>query len=215
MEGNLTKYLLPAGLAFATNTSIEFNKKICEVLEKHTLGPVQPPAVKYTLLININPRENDGGLFAFREILYEIIKEYNPFVIAVCAPPGQQEWIDWAYAVGIDVLLFYVDTTSISSHRFSKILDRALRVFPKGNVGIIIENAEELYRLPEINGLPLITPRNDCFYLICAGNGGIVGDIFKNIFKEKHDRKKDFILKFKYTLFKLRRSLRVVQKFEE
>ncbi len=87
----------------------------------------------------------DRGIFKIHPFIRLISKNFRTFIGAIASPPDKHEWIDWTYAIGVDLIWYeincfdekYFNSSFPNSTNYNKILDSLLysvSVFPKGCV---------------------------------------------------------------------------------
>lgn len=158
----------------------------------------------FVILININFDAEDGGLFSLSETLKEIVRKGNFFIVGICAFPRNPDWVDWLYAVGFDGVIFYYEKGKIENHIARACLQRALKIFPDKNVGVIGEGGIEDLALSEFIETSL-GEEIYYFFLPVEGKKGMLYSLFR--LNEKGE--KGLSWKLKKYFYKMRRSLRV------
>ena len=96
------------------------------------------------LLAELFSESEDRGIFNLQPYLRSISKNFKAIVGVYVSPPAKPEWIEWAYAVGVDfiwydLLCYHRDYSDklpcrINYNRTIESLNHAVEVFPKGCV---------------------------------------------------------------------------------
>ncbi len=95
--------------------------------------------------VNTGSAEEDGGVFKLQPFIRLISKNFRVLIGARVSPPMRKEWIDWTYAIGVDIIwydLLCYNKSHYLKHSGDKrkyeltieALLHAITVFPKGCV---------------------------------------------------------------------------------
>ncbi len=110
---------------------------------------IKPLFKKYDLdtvfFVGAKSNEEDGGIFKLQPFIRLISKNFKVLIGARVSPPMRKEWIDWTYAIGVDIIwydLLCYNKSHYLKHSGDKrkyeltieALLHATTVFPKGCV---------------------------------------------------------------------------------
>lgn len=143
------------------SSSVRFNSEKIEPLNPESFVDdiniyFKKHQFKNVFFIIPDSETDDRGIFKIHPFIRLISKNFRTFIGVIAYPPDKYEWIDWTYAIGVDLIWYeincfdekYYNKYFSGSITYEKILDSLLysvSVFPKGCVfTTLIAGAEPL-----------------------------------------------------------------------